>query len=114
MGGTGKSGKKNLLMNQKLREIEQCLTTIGFKRHEIENIYKILSAVLHLGDIKIEADTHEAHISEAACISRNDEVLKFGMIKSCIISHMYVLTNAPMYLHTVYNPNPKLTVESVI
>lgn len=65
-------------MNEKLSEIEKCFSVIGFKRAEVESIYKILSAILHLGDIKIEADITQEHMNEVASISKNDEVLKFG------------------------------------
>ena len=82
VGGTGKSGKKKTTMNEKLSEIERCFSVIGFKRAEVESIYKILSAVLHLGDIKIEADSTREHMSEVASISKNDEILKFGELTS--------------------------------
>lgn len=65
-------------MNEKLSEIERCFSVIGFKRAEVESSYKILSAILHLGDIKIEADSTQEHMNEVASISKNDEVLKFG------------------------------------
>ena len=80
VGGTGKSGKKKTTMNEKLSEIERCFSVIGFKRAEVESIYKILSAILHLGDIRIEADSTREHMSEVASISKNDEILKFGEV----------------------------------
>lgn len=82
VGGTGKSGKKKTTMNEKLSEIERCFSVIGFKRAEVESIYKILSAILHLGDIRIEADSTREHMSEVASISKNDEILKFGEVAS--------------------------------
>ena len=94
VGGTGKSGKKKTTMNEKLSEIERCFSVIGFKRAEVESIYKILSAILHLGDIKIEADSTQEHMSEVASISKNDEVLKFGEPACKLLTEIAMSSNS--------------------
>ena len=78
VGGTGKSGKKKTFLNDRMQGIEQSFSIIGFKRQEVESIYKILSAILHLGDVKIEEDYTQQYLTDAAKIFKNDDVLKFG------------------------------------
>ena len=92
-------------MNEKLSEIERCFSVIGFKRAEVESIYKILSAVLHLGDIKIEADSTREHMSEVASISKNDEILKFGELTSRYtdgysVGHIHMDTSDAVFVLT--------------
>lgn len=44
---------------------------------EVESMYNILAAILHIGDIKLEADVSVPHAGESTYIP-NMEVLTYG------------------------------------
>ena len=47
-------------------------------------MYNILAAILHIGDIKLEADVSVPHAGESTCIS-NKEVLAYGEYRISVI-----------------------------
>ena len=51
---------------------------------EVESMYNILAAILHIGDIKLEADVSEPHAGESTRIS-NMEVLTYGEYRTILI-----------------------------
>ena len=47
-------------------------------------MYNILAAILHIGDIKLEADVSVPHAGESTCIS-NMEVVTYGEYQVILI-----------------------------
>ncbi|EMP39476.1 Myosin-XVI [Chelonia mydas] len=56
----------NTLNREKLAVLKQALTAFGFNNLEVENLFVILSAILHLGDIRFTAltDAETAFVSD--------------------------------------------------
>uniref|UniRef100_A0A8C4WAC3 Myosin XVI n=1 Tax=Gopherus evgoodei TaxID=1825980 RepID=A0A8C4WAC3_9SAUR len=56
----------NTLNKEKLAVLKQALTAFGFNNLEVENLFVILSAILHLGDIRFTTltDTETAFVSD--------------------------------------------------
>lgn len=58
--------------------INQCNLCPYLYQQEVESMYSILAAILHIGDIKLEADSSVAYAGEGTYVS-NMEVLTYGI-----------------------------------
>uniref|UniRef100_A0A9J7XDI1 Myosin XVI n=1 Tax=Cyprinus carpio carpio TaxID=630221 RepID=A0A9J7XDI1_CYPCA len=77
--GLSAEEKSNLYLNnvlahsrEKLSALKQALRALGFNRLEVENVFVLLSALLHLGDVRFTAltDADTAFVSDLQLLDR--------------------------------------------
>jgi len=61
-------------MQEKFMIVQKCFDVIGFSQEEVQSLYCILAAVIHLGDIEIISDDSLTHHGERGCIKRTDTI----------------------------------------
>ncbi|XP_044183508.1 myosin-IIIb-like isoform X2 [Acropora millepora] len=59
---------------RKFEEVQRCLDIIGFSHEEISQLFSILAAVIHLGDIHFTEDESVSHLSDKSMVN-NPQVL---------------------------------------
>ncbi|XP_015761283.1 PREDICTED: myosin-IIIa-like [Acropora digitifera] len=59
---------------RKFEEVQRCLDIIGFSHEEVSQLFSILAAVIHLGDIHFTEDESVSHLSDKSMVN-NPQVL---------------------------------------
>lgn len=54
---------------RKFEEVQRCLDIIGFSHEEVSQLFSILAAVIHLGDIYFTEDESVSHLSDKSMVS---------------------------------------------
>ncbi|CAH2302747.1 unconventional myosin-Id [Pelobates cultripes] len=61
--------KSNINDTSEYREVAEAMKVIGFKQEEIQTVYKILAAILHLGNLKFVVDGDTTMIENGKVVS---------------------------------------------
>ncbi|KAJ7354826.1 TRAFAC class myosin-kinesin ATPase super [Desmophyllum pertusum] len=59
---------------RKFEEVQRCFDIIGFSHEEVSQLFSILAAVIHLGDIHFTEDESVSHLSDKSMVN-NPQVL---------------------------------------
>lgn len=59
---------------RKFEEVQRCFDIIGFSHEEVSQLFSILAAIIHLGDIHFTEDESVSHLSDKSMVS-NPQVL---------------------------------------
>ncbi|XP_078345595.1 myosin-IIIb-like isoform X2 [Oculina patagonica] len=59
---------------RKFEEVQRCFDIIGFSHEEVSQLFSILAAVIHIGDIHFTEDESVSHLSDKSMVS-NPQVL---------------------------------------
>lgn len=60
---------------RKFEEVQRCFDIIGFSHEEVSQLFSILAAVIHLGDIHFTEDESVSHLSDKSMVN-NPQVLR--------------------------------------
>ncbi|XP_022785174.1 myosin-IIIb-like isoform X2 [Stylophora pistillata] len=59
---------------RKFEEVQRCFDIIGFSHEEVSQLFSVLAAIIHLGDIHFTEDESVSHLSDKSMVS-NPQVL---------------------------------------
>ncbi|PFX28944.1 Myosin-IIIa [Stylophora pistillata] len=62
---------------RKFEEVQRCFDIIGFSHEEVSQLFSVLAAIIHLGDIHFTEDESVSHLSDKSMVS-NPQVLLIG------------------------------------
>lgn len=60
---------------RKFEEVQRCLDVIGFSHEEVSQLFSILAAIIHLGDIHFTEDESVSHLSDKSMVT-NPQALR--------------------------------------
>ena len=57
------------------KEVEQAMRSVGFEENEVKSIWRMMAAILHLGNVEFEEDGESATITNEAVLLRVAKLL---------------------------------------